>query len=427
MSSKIKFQTPSGMHDILEEDFVYFDKILDVVKEIANFYHFQRIETPILENAEIFIRGIGLNTDVVEKEMFVFKTKGGDVLTLRPEGTAPIARAFIQHSMQNLPQPVKLWYFGPFFRYERPQLGRHRQFWQFGFETVGEKDPILDAQIIQIFYSILQELKISPVVVKINSIGDRFCRPYYKKVLKSYLISKKESLCADCRRRIVQNPLRVLDCKEEKCQRIVAEAPNILDYLCEECKKHFKEVLEALEELKLPYQLDSKLVRGLDYYTKTVFEIVEESEKGKALGALVGGGRYDGLIKSLGGKETPAVGGAGGVERIVALLKDKFPHLAKKGKKPILFFAQLGPLAKKKALVLLETFRKEKIPVFESLGKDSLKAQLRLASKVNAKYALILGQKEVIEGNIILRDMMTGTQEIIPLEKLIKVIKNKIK
>lgn len=427
MSSKIKFQTPSGMHDILEEDFVYFDKILDAVKEIANFYHFQRIETPILENAEIFIRGIGLNTDVVEKEMFVFKTKGGDVLTLRPEGTAPIARAFIQHSMQNLPQPVKLWYFGPFFRYERPQLGRYRQFWQFGFETVGEKDPILDAQIIQIFYSILQELKISPVVVKINSIGDRFCRPYYKKVLKSYLISKKESLCADCRRRIVQNPLRVLDCKEEKCQRIVAEAPNILDYLCEECKKHFKEVLEALEELKLPYQLDSKLVRGLDYYTKTVFEIVEESEKGKALGALVGGGRYDGLIKSLGGKETPAVGGAGGVERIVALLKDKFPHLEKKGKKPILFFAQLGPLAKKKALVLLETFRKEKIPVFESLGKDSLKAQLRLASKVNAKYALILGQKEVIEGNIILRDMMTGTQEIIPLEKLIKVIKNKIK
>jgi histidyl-tRNA synthetase len=415
------------MHDILEEDFVYFDKILDAVKEIANFYHFQRIETPILENAEIFIRGIGLNTDVVEKEMFVFKTKGGDVLTLRPEGTAPIARAFIQHSMQNLPQPVKLWYFGPFFRYERPQLGRYRQFWQFGFETVGEKDPILDAQIIQIFYSILQELKISPVVVKINSIGDRFCRPYYKKVLKSYLISKKESLCADCRRRIVQNPLRVLDCKEEKCQRIVAEAPNILDYLCEECKKHFKEVLEALEELKLPYQLDSKLVRGLDYYTKTVFEIVEESEKGKALGALVGGGRYDGLIKSLGGKETPAVGGAGGVERIVALLKDKFPHLEKKGKKPILFFAQLGPLAKKKALVLLETFRKEKIPVFESLGKDSLKAQLRLASKVNAKYALILGQKEVIEGNIILRDMMTGTQEIIPLEKLIKVIKNKIK
>lgn len=414
------------MHDLFSDDWKYYQKVLDVVEDFANFYGFERIETPILEETELFSRGIGLSTDIVQKEMFSFRTKGGDHLSLRPEGTAPIMRAFIQHGMQNLPQPVKLWYFAPFFRYEKPQAGRLRQFWQFGFEIIGEQSPALDAQIILIFWNILKELKFKNLILKINSIGDSFCRPYYKKVLVSYLKSKIAALCPDCKRRIKENPLRVLDCKQETCQRIISQAPQILDHLCENCKKHLKEILEFLEELELPYNLDPYLVRGLDYYTKTVFEIFEETEKGKEVGALVGGGRYDALAKILGGGEIPAVGGAGGVERIVTLMKEKAIRFPKE-KKAQIFLAQIGDLAKKKSLKLIEEFRKEKIPVFESLGRDSLKSQLKIADRLKVKYTLILGQKEALEGKILLRDMESGKQKSFDLNKVVKEIKKIIK
>ncbi len=422
---KPKFQSPTGMHDILPADQKYFQKIYNIIEEIAGFYNFQKIETPILEETELFSRGIGLATDIVQKEMFSFKTKGGDLLTLRPEGTAPIARAYIEHGFQNLPQPVKLWYFGPFFRYEKPQAGRYRQFWQFGFEVLGEEGPVIDAQIIQIFYNILMELKLKNLIIKINSIGDKACRPYYKKLLSSYLKSRLDGLCGDCKRRFKQNPLRILDCKEEKCQRIISQAPQILDHLCESCHRHFKELLEFLDEIGLPYYLFPCLVRGLDYYTKTVFEICEESEKGRVLGALIGGGRYDALIKILGGKDTPAVGGAAGIERIVSLLKEKALKFPKE-KKANIFLAQLGPLAKRKGLKLIEDFRKENIYVFESFGRDSLKAQLRLADRVGVKYTLILGQKEVLDGTVIIRDMSSGRQETIKLNEVVTTIKKRL-
>lgn len=426
MAKKTKFQTPTGMHDIFAQEWSYYEKIYGVVKDIAEFYNFQRIETPILENADLFLRGIGFATDIVQKEMFTLKTKGGDFLALRPEGTAPIARAFIQQGMQNLPQPVKLWYFGPFFRLERPQAGRQRQFWQFGFEILGDKSSALDAQIIQVFFNILKELKLKEIIIKINSIGDSACRPYYKKLLTSYLKSRSESLCGNCKKRLKQNVLRILDCKEEKCQRIISEAPQMVDHLCEECRTHFKEVLEFLDELNLPYRLETKLVRGLDYYTKTVFEIFEESEKGKEIGALVGGGRYDNLVKLLGGETTPAVGGAAGIERLIALLKERGLRLPKE-KKADIFLAQLGPLAKRKALLLLEEFRKNGILVAESLGRDSLKAQLRVADKLQVRYCLILGQKEAVENSIIIRDMLSGKQILIKLDKLIPELKKQIK
>ena len=348
---KSKFQTPKGMHDILGEDWKYFNRIFEVVESFANFYNFERIETPVLEEAELFTKGIGLATDIVQKEMFNLKTKGGDNLALRPEGTAPVVRAYLQHGMQSLTQPVKLWYFSQFFRYEHPQAGRFRQFWQFGFEILGEQSPALDAQIILIFYEILRELGFENLTIKINSIGDSFCRPYYKKSLVSYLKHKSYLLCQDCKRRLKENPLRVLDCKQEKCREIVSQAPQILDYLCENCKNHLKSVLEFLDEIQLPYNLDPYLVRGLDYYTKTVFEIFEESEKGKTIGALAGGGRYDNLAKILGGGEIPGVGGAAGIERIVQLMKEKkikFP----KERKPKIFLAQIGELAKKIIFVL---------------------------------------------------------------------------
>jgi len=413
-----KFQNPKGMPDILPEDWEYFQKIFEVTKEIADFYQFQRIETPILEDEELFVRGIGIATDIVHKEMFSFRTKGGDKVALRPEGTAPVVRAYFQHGFQELPQPVKLWYFGPFFRYERPQAGRQRQFWQFGFEILGEGDPALDVQVIQIFLKIFEELKIENLILKINSIGDSFCRPYYKKALVSFFRSKISGMCQDCKRRFKENPLRILDCKEEKCRQIISRAPQILDYLCENCKDHFKKVLETLEYLKIPFQLDPFLVRGLDYYTRTVFEIETKEE----IGAIAGGGRYDLLGKLIGKKELPAVGGAGGIERIVEVMKRE-KILPQRKRVPKIFLAQIGDLAKKEALRLIEEFRKNKIQVLESVGKDSLKAQLRFAEKFKIRYVLILGQKEALEKKIILKDMETGKQTLIPLSRLIQKIK----
>jgi len=425
MSKKLKFQSPTGMHDILPPEQKYFQKIYEVSENIANFYQFQKIETPILEETELFSKGIGFSTDIVGKQMFSLRTKGGDYLTLRPEGTVPVVRAYIEHGMFNLPQPVKLWYFGPNFRYEKPQAGRYRQFWQFGFEVFGEESPVIDAQIIQIFYNILRELKLKNLIIDINSIGDNQCRPYYKKLLVSYFRSRESSLCADCRRRLRENPLRILDCKEEKCQRIISQAPQMIDHLCENCHSHFKEVLEFLDEIELPYHLNPYLVRGLDYYTKTVFEIYEESEEGRAQGALTGGGRYDALVKLLGGKDTSAVGASTGIERIIAAMKTKAIRLPQEPR-PKIYLAQLGTLAKRKSLKLLEDFRAAKIQVSESFGRDSLKAQLARADKIEVKYTLILGQKEALEGTIIIRDMETGRQETIKTEKVIKEIKKKL-
>ncbi|MDP2967420.1 MAG: histidine--tRNA ligase, partial [bacterium] len=235
---KPKFQSPTGMHDILPEEQKYFQRIYNICADIAEFYGFGKIDTPILEEADLFSRGIGLSTDIVQKQMYSFKTKGDDFLALRPEGTAPIVRSYIEHGMFNLPQPLKLWYSGPFFRYESPQAGRYRQFWQFGFEILGEKSPVMDIQIIQIFYNILEKIHLKNLIVEINSIGDNQCRPYYKKLLGSYFKSRVQSLCSDCKRRLRENPLRILDCKEEKCQRIKAQAPQIIDHLCEECHNH---------------------------------------------------------------------------------------------------------------------------------------------------------------------------------------------
>ncbi|MCU0653699.1 MAG: histidine--tRNA ligase, partial [Candidatus Pacebacteria bacterium] len=351
---------------------------------------------------------------------------GGDSLTLRPEGTPSIVRAYLEHGMANWPQPVKLWYWGPFFRHERPQAGRYRQFWQLGFEVIGEGTAIIDAQVIQIYYNILKELKIDNITIEINSIGDLICRPYYRKTLASYLRSRESVLCADCKRRIKENPLRVLDCKEDKCQNARTQAPQIVDHLCDECKAHFKEVLEYLEEIGLPYRLNPYLVRGLDYYTRTVFEICQDNKDGTTSAALGGGGRYDGLIKMLGGKETPAMGAALGVDRIVAAMKASEVQVGEE-KKVKVFLAQLGTMGKKKSLKLFEELRQAGISVGEAFDRDSLKSQLKIADKYGAKYTLLLGQKEALEGTILLRDMEAGKQESLPLETAVAEIKKRFK
>lgn len=409
------------MHDILPEEQKYYQRIYDVVSNVADFYGFGKIDTPVVEEIELFSKGIGLATDIVKKQMYSLKTRGGDILGLRPEWTAPVVRAYIENGMQNLPQPLKLWYFGPCYRYERPQSDRYRQFWQFGFEVFGEQNSVIDAQIIQIFYNILQDLKLKNLIIELNSIGDSNCRPYYKKLLANYFRSRESSLCINCKRRLKENVLRILDCKEEKCQPIKAEAPQTLDHLCDECHSHFKEILEFLDEIEIPYNLNPYLVRGLDYYTKTVFEIFAEENN-----ALAGGGRYDKLVKLLGGKETPACGAAAGIERIISLMKSqevKFP----KEQETQIFLAQLGSLAKRKSLKLLGDFRKAKIMVAESFGRDSLKAQLNRADKIRTRYTLILGQKEALEGVIIIRDMSNGKQEIVKIDKVVSEMRKRLK
>ena len=422
---KPKFQTLIGMHDILPEEQGYFKQIYKIIENIANFYNFQKIETPILEESDLFLKGIGLATEIVKRQMYTFRTRGGDSVSLRPEYTTPVVRSYIEQGMYSLPQPVKLWYFGPCYRYERPQAGRFRQFHQWGFEVLGEKSPVIDSQIIQISYNILRELGFKKLIVEINSIGDSECRPYFKKILVSYFRARKSALCPDCQRRLRENPLRIFDCKEEKCQRIKAGAPQIIDHLCEECHNHFKQVLEFLDELGLPYNLNPYLVRGLDYYTKTVFEILEDTKEGETQGSLIGGGRYDNLVKLLGGKEVPACGMAGGIERIINLMKIRGIKPLKKPKAKV-YLAQLGELSKRKSLKLFEEFKKAKIKVAESFGKDSLKSQLRIADKLGIRYVLIFGQKEALEETITLRDMKKGTQKTIQLKSVIREIKKRI-
>ncbi|MFZ3054383.1 MAG: histidine--tRNA ligase [Minisyncoccales bacterium] len=424
--SKPKFQTVTGMHDILPQDQVYYERIQEVLKKVSSFYDFEKIDTPILEDANLFVKSIGESTDIVEKEMFTLRTKGKDFLVLRPEGTASVMRSYIEHGFFSLPQPVRLWYYGPFFRYEKPQAGRYRQFNQLGIEIIGEKDPIVDVQAILVMYSILHDLGLKNLMVRINSIGEDNCRPLYRKALVKYLREKKSTLCGDCQRRMKVNPLRVLDCKNEKCQETLSQAPQSVDYLCEDCKKHLKDVLEYLDELKVPYCLDSRLVRGLDYYTRTVFEIVSNREGENTGDALAGGGRYDNLSKMLGGGETPACGAAAGVERIVAEMKEikakvNFPPV------PEIFFAQIGPLAKKKSLPILEDLRKAGIKVGEAFGKDALKAQLGKASRLGAKVVLILGQREALNNMILVRNMQTAKQVEVSQEDIIKEVKNILK
>ena len=424
----MRLQAPTGMHDILPDSQPFFHKVYAVASSVAQFYGFKKIDTPVVEDAELFSKGIGLGTDIVEKEMYSFRSKGGDFLALRPEFTAGIVRAYIEHGMVNLPQPQKLYSYGPLFRMERPQAGRFRQFHQVDLEVFGEQDSVIDAQIIQIFYNILKELKFKNLIIEINSIGDSQCRPYYKKLLVNYFRSRESSLCADCRRRLRYNPLRILDCKEEKCQPVKAQAPQLVDHLCDPCKTHFKEVLEFLDEVEMPYRLNPYLVRGLDYYTKTVFEIYEDSEEDQKLGALVGGGRFDTLVKMLGGRDTPACGAAAGVERIVITLKERMKQEPAGGSAPQkVFLAQLSDLAKRKSLRLFEEFRKAKIQIAESFGKDSLKTQLRLADKMGANYALILGQKEALEESIIIRDMRTGRQQTVKLDKVVREMEKYLK
>ncbi|MDP3953761.1 MAG: histidine--tRNA ligase, partial [bacterium] len=380
----------------------------------------------IAEERDLFVRTVGEHTDIVEKEMYSVKSKGREDLVLRPEITAPVVRSYIEHGMSRLPQPQKLYYISQVFRHEKPQAGRFRQFWQIGAEILGgESDPIYDAQIILAAYKIIEEFKLGELMVGINSIGGANDRQNYKKKLVDYYRRHSKEICEDCLRRLKSNPLRVLDCKVKGCQPIKENAPIILDNLSGVSKAHFKQVLEFLEEGGIPYVLKPNLVRGLDYYNRTVFEVFSVEEGQEDL-ALLGGGRYDYLAEQLGGRSTPGVGMSIGVERVANAIRNKYPDFGSpRGRKEV-FLVHVGQLAKKRSISLLEEFRKDGLNVVSNLGKSSLSTQLEAANKAGASFALILGQKEVFEESIIIRDMVSGTQETVPLGKVVGKIKRKL-
>lgn len=417
-------QRVRGMKDVLPQEQNYWDQIRRVSERLYKDYGFSRIDVPLLEFSNLFARGIGEGTDIVEKEMYTFVTRGGDKVALRPEMTAGICRAYIQSGLNVLPKPVKLFSIGPVYRYDRPQEGRYREHFQVNFDAFGEEDPILDAQMIQIAHRLIQVVGVKSIQIQVNSIGCPVCRKDYRKLLLSYLESRKSKLCQDCKRRIETNPLRVLDCKEDKCSQVAAGTPQSVDHLCEECRTHFKTLLEYLDELELPYIINPQLVRGLDYYTKTVFEIWPEGDGKK--GSLAGGGRYDELIKIIGGEATPAIGFAIGIERLVLEMK-RVQARPYKSSKPRVFLAQIGNLAKKKSLKLFSELEKNGILVAESFGRGSLKSQLRVANRLGVEITLILGQKETLDETVIVKNMLTGVQETVSMKKLVDFIKKKLK
>ena len=409
------YRAPRGTSDILPNEQAYWRYIEQKVVNICQLYGYERIDVPAFEDTGLFSRSIGEETDIVQKEMYTFEDRGGNKITLRPEGTAPVCRAYLEHGMHNLPQPVKLYYIGSIFRYERPQAGRYRQHYQFGYEAIGDDDPALDAEVIDMAWQFFSSLNLCHLSLILNSIGCKQCRPGYLAALKSYYANYTHDLCSDCKTRLNRNPLRLLDCKKPVCQQIADSAPKSTDYLCPQCDEHFNRLKRYLGLLEIPFEINHRLVRGLDYYTKTVFEIQPEAEGAQS--TLGGGGRYDDLIEELGGRPTPAIGFAAGIERIILNLKKQrvpIPTLPR----PQVFIAYIGDDARDEAIKLATRLRKDGIGVIEAVGDKSLKAQLRQANNLGASHTVIIGDQEVKTGTVILRDMTTSEQKTVPATEL---------
>lgn len=427
VKSKGKLQLLRGMKDILPQEQPYMDFIYESVAQTSRAYNFHRIDVPVVEDIALFVRSIGEGTDVVDKELYDFETKGEDHVALRPEFTAGICRAYIEHGMTNIPQPVKLWTNGPLFRYDRPQAGRYRQFHQHDWEIIGSHQPALDAELISLATHVLSGMGLE-VMVQINSLGTRESRKEYVNALKEYLKKHKNNLDEDSQHRLKVNPLRILDSKDPATRAILEDAPQIIDYLDDESREHFMQVLEYLDESDIPYRLQPHLVRGLDYYSHTIFEIILQKDSEEVSpSALLGGGRYNYLIQELGGpEETPAVGMAMGIERVILALKEAEITMEEEPA-PDIFLAQIGESARKRALKMFEQLRQAGFAVISNVSKNKLSDQLSLANKSKARIALILGQKEMIDNTIILRDMENGSQETVAQESLIKMLKKRLK
>ncbi len=405
-------QRPRGTQDFLPDMVEKWHYLEGVIRQVCRDYGYQEIRTPMFEVTELFQRGVGETTDIVQKEMYSVSAKDEDKFTLRPEGTASVCRAYVENKLYGGNLPVKLYYMGPMFRHERPQAGRFRQFHQFGVEVLGADQPMVDAEVISLAWDIYRRLGIIGLELHINSVGCPECRKEHRKALQEFLRPHREELCSDCQNRFEKNPLRILDCKKPHCREISQGAPTTLDMLCSECAEHFAKLKAFLDGAGVPYQVDPRLVRGLDYYQKTAFEIMAEDIGAQS--AVCGGGRYDGLVEEIGGPRTPGIGFAMGLERAVGVLEkqNKFPEIKEKN---FAVLISLGEAAQKRAFAMVNHLRSQSIPVGIDLLDRSLKSQLKGADREGAKLALILGEEELARGVIIMRDLVLGEQTEISL------------
>ncbi|MSQ14095.1 MAG: histidine--tRNA ligase [Dehalococcoidia bacterium] len=407
----VPFKSPRGIRDLLPDQQPLWRHVEDVAKETARRFGYQRIDTPVFEQAGLFVRGVGQGTDIVEKEMYVFKDRGDEELALRPEGTAPVCRAYLEHGMASLPQPVRLYYLSPIFRYERPQAGRYRQHHQFGVEAVGDGDAAVDAEIIELGWRFTQALGLRDLTLVLNSIGDKACRPAYLDSLREHYRTRLADVCTDCRMRYERNILRVLDCKrtDSKCQEVAESAPRISERLCDACRAHWRQLVSFIEALGIPYRVNHRLVRGLDYYTRTVFEIQPPDEGSQS--TILAGGRYDGLIEELGGRPTPGIGFGTGIERLVANLERQGKETDVAAARPDALVAYMGAAAKEHAIKLASELRQQGLSVLLAPPGKSLKGQLRHADALHARAVLILGEDELTSGTVSVKDLATGEQQ----------------
>jgi histidyl-tRNA synthetase len=398
-----------GMNDILPDEAARWHLLEETARDLLERYGYREIRTPVVEETRLFQRSIGEATDIVEKEMYTFPDRKGKLCTLRPEGTAGVVRALLEHNLLSDERAPKVYYLGPMFRYERPQKGRYRQFYQIGAEAFGVTEPLIDAEMISMLWRLFERLGLGGLEVRLNSLGDAACRPAYRTRLIAALTPVKDSLCADCQRRFEQNPLRVLDCKNEQCAAIAAGLPSMVELLCDPCAAHFAAVRAALEDLGVRYRLDHRLVRGLDYYTRTTFEVTASSGELGAQNTVAGGGRYDGLVGALGGPETPAIGFAIGLERLLLLTGERAKEM-----RPRVFIAALGEEARRWAAKAADSLRQRGVAADIEYAAKSLKAQLRRADRQRAALTLIAGEDELQRGVVLLREMAKGTQREIP-------------
>lgn len=391
----------------------------DIARKTAANFGFKEIRTPIFEHTELFLRGVGETTDIVNKEMYTFLDKGNRSITLRPEGTAGVARSFIENGLAQNGLPLKVYYIAPVFRYEKPQNGRLREHHQFGVEMFGSETPKADAEVISLAYSFLKNVGLTALSLNINSIGCKTCRAEYNKALKEYIGANLENMCPTCQARFEKNPLRILDCKEEKCKRITMDAPKITDYLCDDCKAHFAGVQEELTALDIPFNVNPGIVRGLDYYTRTVFEFI--SNDIGAQGTVCGGGRYNHLVEEVGGHPTPAAGFGLGLERLLLVLENTGKLSAVEPKIDV-YVAPLGENASKKALSITNSLRLQGVSAETDLMNRSLKAQMKYADKIGARFVVVIGDDELAAGEVVVKNMADGTGEKVAIRNVAEYV-----
>jgi histidyl-tRNA synthetase len=417
--SRRKYTAPRGTNDLLPDDWPYWRYVRDTAERVCESFGYRRVDTPVFENAGVFLRTSGSGSDIVEKEVYLFEDRGGERLALRPEGTANVMRAFIEHGMASQPQPVRLYYIAQNFRYDRPQAGRYRQHTQLGVEAVGDEQPLVDAEVIDVLLTFYRELGLRDYTLKLNTIGDQECRPKYVDALRDYYRPRLEEVCADDRMRFEKNPLRLLDCKEQRCAPVIAGAPRLMDYLCDACREHFAQLRSYLDALGISYTIDEQLVRGLDYYTRTVFEVHPYEEGSQS--SMGSGGRYDGLVELLGGPPTPGVGFGSGFERLILNLKRAEAPVPPE-EPPLLFIAHLTPEAAAAALRIASGVRAAGASAVVGGAGRSLKAQLRHANARRARYAAIVGAAELEAGEVTLRDLAGHDERRVRIDRLADVL-----